>query len=147
MKTLSERAKYLLSLANGSNKELARIAGVRAAAVSQWVNGPTKSLAIEPATKIGEHFGLSAMWISKGEGPMRQDQSPCTADYFNLQPAELGEPSPVSYPDTIMVSGEEKLIVLGYRKLSEGMRQIWLQAAKDAVEKEAETVVDRKKQA
>lgn len=61
--------------------------------------------------------------------------------------AEVHEPEREAYPDTIMVTGEEKLIVLGYRKLSEGMRQIWLQAAKDAVEKEAETTVDRKKHA
>ena len=63
------------------------------------------------------------------------------------QDSVLQQPFAPYLPDTIMVSGEEKLIVLGYRKLSEGMRQIWLQAAKDAVEKEAETTVDRKKRA
>src|SRR6185369_1093646 len=71
MKTLSERASYLLELAGHSTKELARIAGVKPASVSQWVNGPTKSLAIEPATKLAKRFGLNAMWISKGIGPMR----------------------------------------------------------------------------
>ncbi len=71
MKTLSERASYLLELVGNSTKELARIAGVKPASVSQWVNGPTKSLAIEPATKLANHFGLNAMWISKGTGLMR----------------------------------------------------------------------------
>jgi hypothetical protein len=46
-----------------------------------------------------------------------------------------------------MVSGVEKMIVEGYRKLSEDMRKIWLQVAKDALEKEDETPVDRRKQA
>jgi len=75
MKTLSERANYLLQLAGNSTKELANIAGVKPASVSQWVNGPTKSLAIEPATKLAKKFGLNAMWISKGVGPMK-DLSP-----------------------------------------------------------------------
>lgn len=75
MKTLSERASYLLELAGNSTKELARIAGVKPASVSQWVNGPTKSLAIEPATRLAKHFGLNPMWISKGTGLM-SDLSP-----------------------------------------------------------------------
>lgn len=71
MKTLMERASYLLELAGNSTKELARIAGVKPPSVSQWVSGQTKSIQIEPATRIGKHFGLNPMWISKGVPPMR----------------------------------------------------------------------------
>lgn len=80
MKTLQERASYLLELAGNSTKELAKIAGVRPASVSQWVNGPTKSLAIEPATKLAKRFELNAMWISKGTGPMRDLSDSSTTD-------------------------------------------------------------------
>jgi len=89
MTTLQERAAYLLQLAGGSTKELARIAGVRSASVSQWVNGPTKSLDIESATKLANHFGLNAMWISKGIGPrdsgdpVKSEQQPALIDLSN----------------------------------------------------------------
>ncbi len=70
MKTLSERVAHLLSLANGSKKELASIAKVSPPSVSQWINGDTKSIQIEPATRLAKHFGLNHLWISKGIGPM-----------------------------------------------------------------------------
>ncbi len=71
MKTLIERASYLLELANNSPTELAKIAGVKPPSISDWLNGKTKSVQIEPATKLGKHFGLNPMWISKGSGLMR----------------------------------------------------------------------------
>lgn len=104
MKTLSERASYLLELAGNSTKELARIAGVRPASVSQWVNGPTKSLAIEPATRLAKHFGLNPMWISKGVGLVR-DISPSSDTHMESGDAE----SPVllislsEHPDLLSV--------------------------------------------
>ena len=146
MITLSERAKILVELA-GSLKALAAIAGISSPSISDWLNGKTKSIKGTPAARIARHFDLNPVWVTDGIGSMRSAQQPVIASPPEWQPAELREPSAASYPGAIMVYGEEKLIVLGYRKLSEGMRQIWLQAAKDAVEKEAETTVDRKKRA
>lgn len=84
MKTLSERASYLLELVGNSTKELARIAGVKSASVSQWVNGPTKSLAIEPATRLAKHFGLNPMWVSKGIPPMQGDAQELASPLVSL---------------------------------------------------------------
>lgn len=69
MTTLMDRALHLLELAGNSTKELARIAGVKPPSVSQWVSGQTKSIQIEPATRMGKHFGLNPLWISKGVLP------------------------------------------------------------------------------
>lgn len=102
MKTLSERASYMLELAGNSTKELARIAGVRPASVSQWVNGPTKSLAIEPATKLAKRFGLNPMWISKGTGPMR--------DLSLSADTEPGEHVAQSTPSLISLSDHPDLV-------------------------------------
>lgn len=90
MKTLSERASYLLELAGNSTKELARIAGVKPPSVSQWVSGKTKSVGIEPATRMGMHFKLNPMWISKGVYPMREDAlSPSPDTQAAFKPAEF----------------------------------------------------------
>jgi hypothetical protein len=67
MKTLVGRATYLLGLVD-SLTTLADIAGVKPPSVSDWLNGKTMSIAIEPATRLGKHFNLDPMWISKGKG-------------------------------------------------------------------------------
>lgn len=72
MKTLAERAAYLLGLIGNSTKDLARIAGVKPPSVSQWVSGQTKSIQIEPATRLAKHFGMNPLWVSKGIPPMRE---------------------------------------------------------------------------
>lgn len=71
MKTLIERTSYLLELVGNSQTELAKIAGVKPPSVNDWLSGKTKSIQIEPATKLGKHFKLNPMWISKGTSPMR----------------------------------------------------------------------------
>lgn len=86
MKTLIERASYLLELANNSPSELARIAGVKPPSVSQWLNGQTKSLGIVPATRLAKHFGLNPMWISKGTGLMRDPAAAQSEDQTKVAP-------------------------------------------------------------
>lgn len=83
MKTLIERASYLLGLVGNSPTELAKIAGVKPPSVSDWLNGKTKSLSIEPATKLARRFGLNPLWVSKGISPMK-DLSPSS----NTKPSE-----------------------------------------------------------
>lgn len=49
--------------------EIAKVTGVTSSAVTQWKDGPTKSLKIAPATKLAAASGFSAMWIATGMGP------------------------------------------------------------------------------
>lgn len=77
MKTLSERISYLLELIGHSQTELAKIAGVKPPSVNDWLSGKTRSLKLEPASRLAKHFGIDAMWISKGVGTMG-DLSPST---------------------------------------------------------------------
>ena len=69
METLIERATFMLELVGGSQTELANIAGVRPPSVNDWLSGKTKSIQIEPATRLAERFGLSPMWVAKGKLP------------------------------------------------------------------------------
>jgi transcriptional regulator with XRE-family HTH domain len=147
MNTLSERAKILLDLAGGSLKGLAAIAGVKSPSVSDWLNGKTKAMKGTPAARIAKHFDINMLWITDGIGPFRNKPPALIQLSDDPQPTGVLEPAPVPYPGAIMVYGEEKLIVQGYRKLSEDMRKMWLQVAKDALEKKDETPVDHRKQA
>lgn len=84
MNTLIERTSYMLEQVGNSISELARIAGVKPPSVSDWLNGKTKSIQIEPATRLARHFGLNPMWISKGTPPMRDLSSGSTAKLVSL---------------------------------------------------------------
>lgn len=85
MKTLIERASYLLELAGNSVTALANIAGVKPPSVSDWLNGKTKSLKSGPAIKIAKHFKLNVLWVTEGIGPMRDlSLSPDTPEVISL---------------------------------------------------------------
>jgi phage repressor protein C with HTH and peptisase S24 domain len=71
MTPLTERAKALLALADGSVSKLAAIAGVKPPSVSDWLNGKTQSLKAKPATRMAKHFRLNGSWVSEGVGKMR----------------------------------------------------------------------------
>ena len=47
---------------------IAEITGVTSSAVSQWKDGPTKSISLEPAIKLERESGYNALWIASGKG-------------------------------------------------------------------------------
>ncbi|SEF19413.1 Phage repressor protein C, contains Cro/C1-type HTH and peptisase s24 domains [Variovorax sp. NFACC28] len=51
--------------------EIARRADVSSSAVSQWLNGQTASIRIEPAIKLQQGSGFNALWLAKGKGPKK----------------------------------------------------------------------------
>lgn len=73
MKTLMERAKILVGLANGVT-ELAKVAGVKPPSVSDWLNGKTQNLKAKPAANMARHFKLNIKWVIDGIGPMEIPQ-------------------------------------------------------------------------
>lgn len=52
---------------------LARYLGISESAISQWVNGPTKSVNSILVIKAAHFLGVSAYWFSTGEGNMLSD--------------------------------------------------------------------------
>ena len=48
--------------------QIAEICGVSSSAVTQWKDGPTKSISLEPAIKLERKTGYSALWIANGKG-------------------------------------------------------------------------------
>ncbi|ATA55361.1 hypothetical protein CKY39_20660 [Variovorax boronicumulans] len=53
--------------------EISTKAEVSHSAVSQWLNGETQSLKIEPAVLLERYTGFSALWLAKGKGKKKVD--------------------------------------------------------------------------
>lgn len=87
MTTLQDRIAKLMAETGKTVGELADIAGVSSSAVTQWKDGPTKSLKTAPATKLAAATGFSAMWIATGAGPEKSGIAPFDV---NVRPAPPG---------------------------------------------------------
>ena len=87
MTTLQDRIAKLMSETGKTVGEIADIAEVSSSAVTQWKDGPTKSLKTAPATKLAAATGFSAMWIATGSGPEKSGIAPFDA---NVKPAPPG---------------------------------------------------------
>lgn len=87
MTTLQDRIAKLMTETGKTVGELADIAGVSSSAVTQWKDGPTKSLKTAPATKLAAATGFSAMWIATGAGPEKSGIAPFDV---NVRPAPPG---------------------------------------------------------
>ena len=70
---LSDRIRA--ALANGSDLSqsgLAKACGISRASVNAWVNGKTDSIDGKYLTTAAYYLGVSAHWLSTGEGPMHE---------------------------------------------------------------------------
>lgn len=79
MSTLQERMRELMDESGWSVGEIADRAAVSSSAVSQWVNGPTLSIKLEPAIKLERDSGYSALWLANGKGPKKVADVPLTS--------------------------------------------------------------------
>lgn len=87
MKTLQERINLLMDETGLTVRQIHQITGVSSSAVSQWKEGPTKSIKPGPAEKLARHTGFNALWLATGEGPARTSM----AQASNIIPARFGE--------------------------------------------------------
>lgn len=87
MTTLQERIAKLMAETGKTVGEIANIAGVSSSAVTQWKDGPTKSLKTEPATKLAAATGFNALWIATGAGSAKSGVAPFD---INVKPAPPG---------------------------------------------------------
>lgn len=72
MSTLAERVQAALNeMPGASPSSLARACGIKPASVAGWLNGGTKSLKADTAYAASEYLGVSLLWLTKGNGPMR----------------------------------------------------------------------------
>ena len=63
---------------------LAQYLGISESAISQWVNGPTKSVNSVLVIKAAHFLGVSAFWFSTGEGDMLQTAAINAVSYTHL---------------------------------------------------------------
>lgn len=68
---LSDRIRAALPKGSGlSQSGLAKACGISRASVNAWVNGKTDSIDGKFLTTAASYLGVSAHWLSTGEGPM-----------------------------------------------------------------------------
>jgi len=99
--TLQERMVELMTATGWTVGEIARIAGVTSAAVSQWVgNGAgkqSKSIGnIDAAMKLEKASGFSGLWLAKGKGAKLAAESKNT-------PTEETRPAPDAFEAALEV--------------------------------------------
>lgn len=70
MQTLQDRIAELMRSTGWTVGRIAEISGVSSSAVTQWKDGPTKTLKTAPATRLAAASGFNALWIASGDGPM-----------------------------------------------------------------------------
>jgi transcriptional regulator with XRE-family HTH domain len=70
--TLKDRIKEAMESAGLKHAELARATGKTNAAVTQWLDGSTKSLKADTATRLELATGFSAEWLVSGKGPKKR---------------------------------------------------------------------------
>ncbi len=103
MSTLQERIAELMDVTGWKVGDLAEIAGVSSSAATQWKDGPTMSIKLEPATRLSAKCGYSALWIATGKG-LKKGVIP--AGDGMLEPEYAGAPKP---PKSVPVVGTAKL--------------------------------------
>lgn len=71
MENLQQRIAEIMESTGLTVGEISVIAGVSSSAVTQWKDGPTKSISTGPSTKLASKTGYSPLWIGTGEGPKK----------------------------------------------------------------------------
>lgn len=71
MNTLAERIQAAMSDSGLKQADLASACGVKAASISQLLNGDTKTMAATTAYGIASATGVDIGWLIHGRGPMR----------------------------------------------------------------------------
>lgn len=66
--TLQERIAELMEATGWKVGDIAGLCNISSSAVTQWKEGPTKSITLEPAIKLERASGFSALWIASGKG-------------------------------------------------------------------------------
>lgn len=100
MSTLQERIAEIMQSTGMTVGELSDVAGVSSSAVTQWKDGPTKTLKAAPAAKLSSMTGYSALWIAEGIGPKQN----LTA--HELLTSDVGDPLELKGMTRIPVVGE-----------------------------------------
>lgn len=79
--SLQDRIKEAIEGSGKTQAEIAREVNASEGAVTQWLNGTTKSLKAKNATALEMATGYSATWIVTGKGPRK----PITAPAIELE--------------------------------------------------------------
>ena len=78
MDTLQKRIRFALKLSKNKPADLAKHIGISESAISQWINGPTKTINSMHLLKVSNFLNVNPQWLASGEGSpfkTRQDKN------------------------------------------------------------------------
>lgn len=132
MSTLSERMQLALDEAkvdapHKSKAGLAKAANVRAASVTDWFNGKTKTLSYENAVNAAAYLDVNARWLASGEGDMHSPSVEAFDEYDDCDDDDFVE---IPEYEAKCAAGEKCAVY--YEELKDSIkaryRRSWFQA-------------------
>lgn len=76
---MADRIRDAIAHSGKSKSKIASEVGVSPGAVTQWLNGGTKTLKAETASALGRATGVRATWLVLGKGPKFREAPPNVA--------------------------------------------------------------------
>ncbi len=86
MKTMADRLNFALAESGKRKTDLWRACGVSSGAVTQWLDGTTKSLKSAPAMRAAQFLNVELEWLTEGRGQMRPGDTPALTAAPTLSP-------------------------------------------------------------
>lgn len=99
-----ERIARAIRDSGKSKSEIAKLCDVAPSAVTQWINGESKTLKAESVFALAKATGFRAEWLTFGTGPEREQID----DHGNLAPALQPHRAPKHYPLISWVAAGER---------------------------------------
>ena len=99
-----ERIARAIRDSGKSKSEIAKLCDVAPSAVTQWINGESKTLKAESVFALAKATGYRAEWLTFGVGPERDHDD----DHGNITPALQPHRQPKPYPLISWVAAGER---------------------------------------
>ena len=81
MDTLQKRIRFALETSEKKPTDLAKYIGISESAISQWINGPTKTINSVHLLKVSSFLGVEPQWLASGEGSPTNIKNDNVVDY------------------------------------------------------------------
>lgn len=82
MDTLQKRIRFALEASKKKPTDLAKYIGISESAISQWINGPTKTINSMHLLKVSSFLSVNPQWLASGEGTPSNNTKDDSSEYI-----------------------------------------------------------------
>ena len=101
-----ERLQAAMTHARKTRKDVARALGITAQAVGDVVRGKSRAFTAENSAKAAVFLGVSAHWLSTGEGSMEPSGAVLVVPAMTIQAGNVTPITKISVRDAVMALGQ-----------------------------------------